>query len=121
LFEHFFQVGLKREEPGYISFVGGEMCRVARGKKAPHSFRFSIAAEHLENIFPDQSSRFGGIMRRASDAHRADGRAGKSFGVSVAGSATQRAPFSMKGSPGTLSQQDIRMLFVISAASIPGP
>src|SRR5262245_57227270 len=97
------------------------MRRIARGKKPTHSFRFSIGAEHLENVLADESPRFGGIMRRARNAHGADGRAGKSFGSSVSRGAAHGAAFAMKRSPGAPPQQDIRMLFIKSAAPIPRP
>src|SRR5580765_8627441 len=94
---------------------------VTDSEETAHRVRYSIRAEHLQNVPADESPRFGRIMRRAGDAHGADARAGEPRGVFVPSSTTQRTPFAVKSAPCAPPQQDIRILFIITPAPIPGP
>ena len=60
-------------------------------------------------------------MRGAGDAHGVDGRRGKAGGVRRPGGPLQDAPLAAQGAPGAPAQEDVRMLFQVTAAAVPVP
>src|ERR1051325_1809463 len=80
-----------------------------------------VRAKDVKNVGADQSARFGGIMRCASNPHGVDRRVGKSRGISVSCGATQGAPLAIESAAGAPAQKNLRVLFEIPATPLPTP
>ena len=123
--QHAFEVGLEGEQVGRVRGRGAEVRGVGHSKEASDHFAGPAGAVRLrkerQDVGADKGAWFRGIMRGAGDAHGADGCGGKPGSIRRAGGALQDAPLAAQGAPGAPAQEDVWMLFEITAAAVPTP